>query len=108
MKETTRPSLLLSTVTVVGLLLTSHNSFSCPTDQPDVGTICEVISVTPCPKGYAETGGQLLDISKYKALFTLIGTKYGGDGETTFALPFIPDDEYTKSCIAINGKLPKK
>jgi microcystin-dependent protein len=31
--------------------------------------------------------GQLLSISQYEALYTLIGTTYGGDGQTTFALP---------------------
>lgn len=40
-----------------------------------------------CPKGYAETAGQLLPISQNQALFALLGTMYGGDGMTTFALP---------------------
>ena len=31
--------------------------------------------------------GQLLNISEYEVLFQLIGTTYGGDGQTTFALP---------------------
>ncbi len=39
------------------------------------------------PGGYLECNGQLLDISQYEALFQLIGTTYGGDGQTTFALP---------------------
>ncbi len=39
------------------------------------------------PVGYAFCNGQLLLISEYEALFTLIGTTYGGDGQTTFALP---------------------
>ena len=40
-----------------------------------------------CPRGYAETNGQLLAISTHQALFSLLGTTYGGDGNTTFALP---------------------
>jgi microcystin-dependent protein len=39
------------------------------------------------PQGWAFCNGQLLAISEYDALFTLIGTTYGGDGQTTFALP---------------------
>lgn len=39
------------------------------------------------PRGWAQCNGQLLSISQYEALYTLIGTTYGGDGRTTFALP---------------------
>ena len=37
--------------------------------------------------GWAECNGQLLSISQNTALFSLLGTFYGGDGKTTFALP---------------------
>jgi len=39
------------------------------------------------PVGWALCQGQLLAISEYDTLFTLIGTTYGGDGQTTFGLP---------------------
>lgn len=39
------------------------------------------------PAGWAFCNGQLIPISENDALFTLIGTIYGGDGEETFALP---------------------
>ena len=39
------------------------------------------------PRGWALCDGQLLPISQYSALFSLLGTTYGGDGRTTFALP---------------------
>ncbi len=39
------------------------------------------------PRGYMFCQGQLLAISQNDALFALIGTTYGGDGQTTFALP---------------------
>jgi microcystin-dependent protein len=42
-----------------------------------------------CPKNWAECNGQLLPILQNEALFALIGTTYGGDGQTTFALPNI-------------------
>ena len=38
-------------------------------------------------KGWALTNGQLLPISQNTALFSLLGTMYGGDGRTTYALP---------------------
>jgi microcystin-dependent protein len=39
------------------------------------------------PRGWALCEGQLLPISQNQALFSLLGTTYGGDGRTTFALP---------------------
>jgi microcystin-dependent protein len=39
------------------------------------------------PKGWAWCNGQLLPLSQNTALFSLLGTTYGGDGKTTFALP---------------------
>lgn len=40
-----------------------------------------------CPRGWTTTDGQLLSISSNTALFSLLGTIYGGNGVTTFALP---------------------
>lgn len=40
-----------------------------------------------CPRSTAEANGQLLPIAQNTALFSLLGTMYGGDGRTTFALP---------------------
>jgi microcystin-dependent protein len=39
------------------------------------------------PKGWFLCNGQLLNIAQYQALFAIIGTTYGGNGTTTFALP---------------------
>lgn len=39
------------------------------------------------PKGWAQCNGQLLPLSQNTALFSLLGTFYGGDGKSTFALP---------------------
>ncbi len=39
------------------------------------------------PRGWAFCNGQLLAIAQSSALFSLLGTTYGGDGQTTFALP---------------------
>lgn len=40
-----------------------------------------------CPRGWTEAQGQLQSIAQNTALFSLLGTTYGGDGRTTFALP---------------------
>lgn len=39
------------------------------------------------PRGWAFCNGQLLSIAQNTALFSILGTTYGGDGQTTFALP---------------------
>jgi microcystin-dependent protein len=43
------------------------------------------------PTGWAMCNGQLLPISQNTALFSLLGTTYGGDGKSTFALPNLQD-----------------
>ncbi len=40
-----------------------------------------------CPSGWGECNGQLLPISENSALFTLLGTTFGGDGQSTLGLP---------------------
>lgn len=54
--------------------------------EPFIGQIC-VFGFDFAPKGWAQCNGQLLPISQYSALFSLLGTTYGGDGRTTFGLP---------------------
>src|SRR5512132_522188 len=54
--------------------------------QPYVGEIRMLAGNFP-PAGWAFCWGQLLPISENETLFQLIGTTYGGDGESTFALP---------------------
>ena len=54
--------------------------------EPFIGEI-RMVGFTFAPQGWAFCSGQLLAISQNDALFSLIGTTYGGDGVTTFALP---------------------
>src|SRR5215813_13514796 len=54
--------------------------------QPYVGEI-RIFAGNFAPAGWAFCDGQLLPISENETLFQLIGTTYGGDGESTFALP---------------------
>lgn len=54
--------------------------------DPYVGQIT-LVAFNFAPVGWAQCDGSLLAISQNTALFSLIGTTYGGDGQTTFALP---------------------
>lgn len=54
--------------------------------QPYVGEI-RMFGGNFAPAGWMFCEGQLLPISEYETLFNLIGTTYGGDGQSTFALP---------------------
>ena len=46
-----------------------------------------IMSFVFAPKGWATCDGQFLPINQNQALFSLLGTTYGGNGQTTFALP---------------------
>ena len=46
-----------------------------------------ILACNFAPRGWAQCNGQLLPISQNTALFSLLGTYYGGDGKSTFALP---------------------
>src|SRR5215831_8639728 len=54
--------------------------------EPFLGMII-LVGFTFPPRGWAFCQGQLLPISQNTALFSLLGTTYGGNGQTTFALP---------------------
>ncbi|WP_339899436.1 tail fiber protein [uncultured Gilvimarinus sp.] len=54
--------------------------------EPFLGEI-RAVGFDFAPRGWAFCAGQLLAISQYSALFSLLGTKYGGDGQTSFGLP---------------------
>ena len=53
-----------------------------------LGTMC-LFAGNFAPRGFAFTDGQLLSIAQNSALFSILGTTYGGDGRTTFALPHL-------------------
>lgn len=54
--------------------------------EPFLGQLA-LFSFNFAPKGWALCNGQLLPINQNQALFSLLGTTYGGNGQTTFALP---------------------
>jgi microcystin-dependent protein len=54
--------------------------------EPFVGQL-SLVGFNFAPVGWATAAGQILPISQYSALFSLLGTTYGGDGRSTFGLP---------------------
>ena len=47
----------------------------------------KIVGFNFAPRGWAECNGQILPINQNQSLYSLLGTTYGGDGETSFALP---------------------
>ncbi len=54
--------------------------------NPFLGQIT-IVGFNFAPRGYAQCNGQILSINQNQSLFALLGTTYGGDGRSTFALP---------------------
>ena len=54
--------------------------------EPFIGQI-QTFGFNFAPRGWALCNGATMNISQYTALFSLLGTTYGGDGRTSFALP---------------------
>ncbi|MGH6834537.1 MAG: phage tail protein [Methylocella sp.] len=81
--------------------------------NPFLGEI-ETFAFNFCPLGWAPLNGQLLSISQNTALFSLLGTTYGGDGKTTFALPTgrpvftLTPGAPVIQCIATQGIFPAR
>jgi len=84
------------------------------------GTIGEIkmFGGTFAPRNWAFCSGQLLPILNNSALFSILGTKYGGDGRTTFALPDLREKDKNGSprnwinepvyIICLNGIYPSR
>jgi microcystin-dependent protein len=78
--------------------------------EPFLGQV-QLLPYNFAPSGWAFCEGQMLAISQNAALFSLLGTTYGGDGQHTFALPNLmgkepsPDMHY---CIALSGIFPSR
>ncbi len=69
--------------------------------EPFIGEI-KMVSFNFAPKGWALCNGQILPINQNQALFAILGTTYGGDGRTTFALP----DLRGRTPISASGEHP--
>jgi microcystin-dependent protein len=75
-----------------------------------IGTIV-LVGFNFAPANWAFCNGQLMPISQYTALFSLLGTTYGGDGQTTFALPKLNAEALQTGLnyiICLNGIYPAR
>ena len=62
----------------------------------------KIVAFNFAPKGWAQCNGQFLPINQNQALFSLLGTTYGGNGQTTFALP----DLRGRAPLHVGGSVP--
>ena len=63
------------------------------------------------PKGWMPCDGRILQIREYSNVFALLGTTYGGDGQTNFALPNLVGKEPIAGsayCICVYGIYPPR
>lgn len=65
-------------------------------DEEYIGVI-KMFAPNWAPRGYMPCCGQLIQINQNQALYALLGTNYGGDGRTTFALPDLRPTEVVKT-----------
>jgi microcystin-dependent protein len=77
--------------------------------EPLLGSI-QIFAFGFAPLGWAPCNGQLLSIPENTALYNLLGTTYGGDGKTSFALPKLAPiaPNGPGYYIAILGVMPKQ
>lgn len=70
------------------------------------------IGSSHCPNGAIAADGRLLNIGRYYALHHVLGTRYGGDGKATFALPDIKITDFgaknarVQWCVSVMGIFP--
>jgi microcystin-dependent protein len=84
LKSSTLSRILTATMLASGVMLGAPRADA--GTEPYVGEIM-FVGFNFCPERWFEAEGQLLKINQHTALFALLGTRYGGDGITTFALP---------------------
>lgn len=89
--------------------------------EPYVGEIM-FVAFSYCPRGWLDADGRSLPINQNTALFSLIGFRYGGDGQTTFKLPHLRKQVVAEEkredgrkvtrplrpCIAVEGIYPSR
>lgn len=71
----------------LGLAVTMASAAAPASAQDCMTGEVRMFAGTYAPQSWAMANGAILPINQYQALFSLLGTTYGGDGRTTFALP---------------------
>ncbi len=99
---------LLTAVAVLSMAASAYAD-----SEPFLGEI-QTYPIKYCPRGWLPTDGRLMSIAQNTALFSLLGTTYGGDGRTTFALPnrrvtkTVNNIKVHVECIAVVGIFPSR
>jgi microcystin-dependent protein len=75
--------------------------------EPLIGQI-SMFAFNFAPSGWALCDGKLWNIEQNTVLHSLIGTTYGGDGKTTFALPNLAPYQGIRFYIAYQGVYPRR
>ncbi|MEO0771980.1 MAG: tail fiber protein [Pseudomonadota bacterium] len=86
MKTVKQTLTTLAATAVIGAAFMAKPNAAMAGSDPFIGEI-QPAGYNFCPRGWALADGQLLAIASNNALFSLLGTQFGGDGRTTFALP---------------------
>ena len=78
--------------------------------SPYLGDV-RAMSFTFAPRGWAQCHGQLLPVTQNRGLFALLGTTFGGDGQTNFGLPALAgvpaqNGAQLTYCICLDGTFP--
>jgi hypothetical protein len=105
---------MLRTLLLVGLLAlgvtvpATRAAEAHDSETPFLGEIA-LLASPACPVDWLPTDGRELRIDGNVPLFSLLGTTYGGDGITTFALPKLACDNVNLTCcIATAGAFPRQ
>jgi microcystin-dependent protein len=77
---------LVAMATLASALLTTDAAPASAQQAAYIGEV-RLFGFNFCPQGWVQASGQLLLISQYAALYSLYGITYGGNGQTSFALP---------------------
>ncbi|MEJ8821362.1 tail fiber protein [Variovorax humicola] len=78
--------------------------------DPILGSI-QLFAFNFVPQNWMSCDGSLVQIRQYTAVFSLVGTTYGGDGMTTFGLPNLKGKEPVPGsiyCICMQGVFPSR
>ena len=96
---------LMMAVTLAGGLLAGNGAAA----QSFLGEVRQFEG--QCPAGWVKAQGQTMQINALglnQAIFSLVGTEFGGDGKTTFALPRLDDAQAgTVWCFCLGGRYPR-
>ncbi len=100
--------LICTSLLAIGL----HGAAQAQATEPFLGQLM-IFAGNFCPNGWLPTDGRLMSIAQNTALFSILGTQFGGDGISTFALPktqtlFTQTRAPLTQCIAYLGVYPSR